>query len=104
MTSSSTVLTGNDGGVWKRSADAAVGTIWTNLNNAPLNSLQFESIAVHPIDQFMTIGGTQDNGTEAQQNTSGNWTNAEGGDGGYALIDQSATNTGANLKAMYHTF
>ena len=34
--------------------------------------------------------------------SSGNWSNAEGGDGGYALIDQSATNT-TNVT-MYHTF
>ena len=61
-------------------------------------------MAVHPTDQNFTIGGTQDNGTEAQQTTPGNWTSAEGGDGGFALIDQSATDTGANLKAMYHTF
>ena len=102
LTTPSTIFTGNDGGVWKRSADALVGTSWTNLNSAPLNTLQFESVAVHPIDQFMTIGGTQDNGTEAQQNSSGNWINAEGGDGGYALIDQSATDN-TNVT-MYHTF
>lgn len=102
LTTPSTVFTGNDGGVWKRSADAAVGTAWTNLNSAPLNTMQFESVAVHPIDQFMTIGGTQDNGTEAQQGATGNWINAESGDGGYALIDQSATNT-TNVT-MYHTF
>jgi hypothetical protein len=102
LTSPSTVFTGNDGGVWKRSADAAVGAAWTNLNSAPLNTMQFESVAVHPIDQFMTIGGTQDNGTEAQLFATGNWTNAEGGDGGYALIDQSASDT-TNVT-MYHTF
>ncbi len=48
------------------------------------------------------IGGTQDNGTEYQQTSSGNWSNAEGGDGGYCLIDTSATNT-TNVT-MYHTF
>ena len=36
--------------------------------------------------------------------TSGTWVSAESGDGGFALIDQSATDTGANLKAMYHTY
>jgi hypothetical protein len=102
LTSPSTIFTGNDGGVWKRSAGAPVGTAWTNLNSAPLNTMQFESVAVHPLDQFMTIGGTQDNGTEAQLFATGNWTNAEGGDGGYALIDQSATDT--TSVTMYHTF
>src|SRR6202023_3127939 len=96
------IYTGNDGGVWKRSSSVAAGTAWSNLNNAPLNTLQFESVAVHPIDQFLTIGGTQDNGTEAQQTSSGNWRNAEGGDGGYTLIDQSATNN--TSVTMYLTF
>ena len=96
------VFTGNDGGIWKRSASAAAGTAWTNLNSAPLNTLQFVSIAVHPTDQFLTIGGTQDNGTEYQLTSSGNWRRAEGGDGGYALIDTSSTNT--TDVTMYHTF
>jgi len=99
------IYCGNDGGIWKRSASASAGTTWTNLNSAPLNTLQFQSIAVHPTDQFLMIGGTQDNGTEAQLSTSSssaNWVRAESGDGGYALIDQSATDT-TNVT-MYHTF
>jgi hypothetical protein len=96
------IYTANDGGVWKRSSTAGTGSAWTNLNRSPLSTLQFESIAVHPLDQFFTIGGTQDNGTEAQQTSSGNWINAEGGDGGYTLIDQSATNN-TNVT-MYLTF
>jgi hypothetical protein len=96
-----TIFAGNDGGVWKRSASAATGTAWTNLNNG-LNTLQFESIAVHPTDRNLMIGGTQDNGTEYQITSAGNWSNAEGGDGGYTLIDQSATDT--TKVTMYHTF
>jgi len=100
--SGATIFAGNDGGVWKKSATNTVASAWTNLNNSPLNTLQFESIAVHPTDRFLMIGGTQDNGTEFQQTSSGNWSNAEGGDGGYCLIDQSATDT-TNVN-MYHTF
>jgi hypothetical protein len=96
------IYTGNDGGVWKRPTIATTGTTWTNLNNAPLNTLQFEGIAVHPLDRNLMIGGTQDNGTEYQQTSGGNWRGAEGGDGGYCLIDQSATDT-TNVN-MYHTF
>ncbi|HYW72143.1 MAG TPA: DUF4214 domain-containing protein [Pyrinomonadaceae bacterium] len=96
------IYCGNDGGIWKRSASATAGTAWTNLNSSPLNTLQFQSIAVHPTDQFLMIGGTQDNGTEAQQTSSGNWIRAESGDGGFSLIDQSATDT-TNVT-MYHTF
>jgi len=97
-----TIFTGNDGGVWKRSSSGNAGSAWTNLNKASLNTLQFQGIAVHPVDRDLMIGATQDNGTEYQQTSSGNWRNAESGDGGYALIDQSATDT-TNV-AMYHTF
>lgn len=97
-----TIFTGNDGGVWKRSSSSSAGASWTNLNKTSLNTLQFQGIAVHPLDRNLMIGGTQDNGTEFQQTTTGNWRNAEGGDGGYALIDQSATDT-TNVT-MYHTF
>ncbi len=93
------IYTGTDGGIWKA---ATTSSTFTNLNSSPLNTLQFVGIAVHPTDQFMTIGGTQDNGTEAQVNSSGNWVRAESGDGGYSLIDQSATNT--TDVTMYHTF
>lgn len=96
------IYCGNDGGIWRRSATAAAGTAWINLNGAPLNTLQFESIAVHPTDRFLMIGGTQDNGTEFQQTSLGNWMRTEGGDGGYALIDQSATDS-INVT-YYHTF
>ena len=96
------IYCGNDGGIWKRSATAATGTAWTNLNTSPLNTLQFESIAVHPTDRFLMIGGTQDNGTEFQQTSTGAWSQTEGGDGGYCLIDTSATDT-VNV-VYYHTF
>ena len=100
-TNPSTVWTGNDGGVWKRSAAAAAGTLWTNLNNA-LTTLQFESVALGKSDPFFAIGGTQDNGTEIQQTSLGNWSQADFGDGGFALIDQSTTST-SNVT-MYHTY
>jgi len=101
LTTPTTVWFGTDGGIWKR-LDAVAGTAWLSQNNAPLGSIQFQSLAVHPTDQNFTIGGTQDNGTEAQTVTPGNWASAESGDGGFALIDQSATNT-TNVT-MYHTF
>src|SRR5215471_12719252 len=96
------IFTGNDGGVWRGVPNGTSATTWTNLNTSPLNTLQFESVAVHPTDQFLMIAGTQDNGTEFQQTSSGNWRRAESGDGGYSLIDQSATDT-TNVT-MYHTF
>jgi len=93
---------GNDGGIW-RSADS--GTTWTSKNNSTFSATQFQSIAVHPLDRYFTIGGTQDNGTECfgPCNQVGNsWIRADFGDGGFALIDQNATNTSS--VTMYHTY
>ena len=101
LTVPTTVWFVTDGGVWKR-PDAVAGTAWLTQNLGLLGTIQFQSLAVHPTDQFFTIGGTQDNGTEAQTISAGNWLSAESGDGGFALIDQSATNT-TNVT-MYHTF
>jgi hypothetical protein len=101
LTVPSTVWFTNDGGVWKRQ-DAVAGTAWLNQNTNGLNTIQFVSLAVHPTDQFLTIGGTQDNGTEGMTVSYGNWLSAESGDGGFALIDQSSTDI-TNVT-MYHTF
>jgi hypothetical protein len=92
------VYTGNDGGIYR--SDNA-GASWTSLNKAGFNATQFQSIALHPSDRWFSIGGTQDNGTEwlRPDNT---WTRADFGDGGFALIDQNATDT-TNVT-MYHTY
>lgn len=93
-----TIYFGSDGGVWKSTTS---GAAWTSMNNGTLRATQFESIAVHPTDPDFSIGGTQDNGTE-KLTTGPTWIRSEGGDGGYALIDQNATNT--TTVTMYHTF
>jgi hypothetical protein len=92
-----TIWFGSDG-VWK-STNGAVG--WTSLNRAGFNTTQFQSIALHPTDPNYTLGGTQDNGTERML-PDGTWTRTDFGDGGYALIDQSATGT-ASVR-QYHTY
>ena len=94
----STIYFGSDGGIYK-STDS--GTTWTPLNNSTFKATQFMSIAVHPIDPNFTIGGTQDNGTNFFE-PAGTWRRADFGDGGYAVIDQSAVNTTA--VNMYHTY
>lgn len=101
LTNPVTVWFANDGGIWKRQ-DAAAGTAWLSQNNGPLGTLQFQSIAVHPTNQNFTIGGTQDNGTELLQQPANTWTRADFGDGGFALIDQNATDT--TTVTMYHTY
>jgi photosystem II stability/assembly factor-like uncharacterized protein len=94
----STIYFGSDGGIYKSTNS---GTTWASLNNTTFRATQFMSLDVHPIDGNYTIGGTQDNGTE-YRNPAGAWTRADGGDGGYAAIDQTAANT-TNVN-MYHTY
>lgn len=94
----SVVYFASDGGVW-RSGDG--GLTWASRNNSSFNATQFQSLASHPFDRELMIGGTQDNGTELRR-TDGSWTRSDSGDGGYTLIDQSATDT-TNVT-MYHTY
>ena len=94
----STIYFGSDGGIYK-STDS--GTTWTPLNNSTFKATQFMSIAVHPVDPNFTIGGTQDNGTNFYR-PDATWRRADFGDGGYALIDQSSTNS--TMVNMYHTY
>ena len=94
----STVYFGSDGGIYKSTNS---GASWTVLNNTQYSATQFMSLALHPTDRWFTIGGTQDNGTNFYQPTQ-LWTRTEGGDGGYAVIDQNAPNN--TVVTMYHTF
>lgn len=89
------VYRGDDGGVWK-STDG--GDTWANQNNTTLKATQFQSIAVHPTDADITIGGTQDNGTNMLLTGGTTWLHAVDGDGGFSMIDQSTPTT------MYTTF
>ncbi|MCI0399538.1 MAG: hypothetical protein L0322_32035 [Chloroflexi bacterium] len=95
---------GSDGGIW-RSTNA--GGNFTSLNNSQFSATQFQSVALHPVHPTFMIGGTQDNGTECLGVCGSNvdpnaWIRADFGDGGFALIDQNATNT--TLVTMYHTY
>lgn len=89
----------NDGGIWK-STDS--GAMWTSLNSNGLKATQFMGISVHPSDLNFTIGGTQDNGTNNLLTSGTAWNRIDFGDGGFALIDQNATDT--TTVTMYHTY
>jgi uncharacterized protein (TIGR03437 family) len=90
------LFTANDGGVWRTESATADVVAWTSLNQA-LNLTQFYTIALHPTDPNILLGGTQDNGTDRYDGNL-NWFHSRGGDGGAVLIDQ------ANPQVMYHTF
>ncbi len=96
---SNIVYRGDDGGIWK-SIDG--GDTWSSLNNATFRATQFSGLSVHPTDPNFTIGGTQDNGTNQLLASGSAWNRVDFGDGGFALIDQNATDT-ANVT-MYHTY
>lgn len=93
---SNILFTGNDGGIWRSDNAKSNEWRWNNLNTN-LNITQFQSVAVHPYDPNLVIGGTQDNGTNLY-NGNPAWTHIDDGDGGAALIDQS------NPSILYHTF
>src|SRR5260370_14754980 len=95
---SSIMFEGNDGGVW-RSADC--GNTWTTRNTPSVKATTFQTLALHPTDRNLMIGGTQDNGTPMMK-PEGTWFRADFGDGGYSLIDQNAADT-TNV-VMYHTY
>jgi hypothetical protein len=89
---------GTDGGAYRSDNG---GLNWTTLSNIDFHATQFQSLALHPSDRQFLIGGTQDNGTQFLR-PDGSWTRADGGDGGYALIDQNAADT-TNVT-MFHTY
>ena len=105
------VYTGSDGGIW-RSTNR--GVTWTSLNNTGYSATQYQGMDIHPFDRYLLVGGTQDNGTqimlgEASINGGNDpnkpinqWRRADSGDGGYALMDKSATDS-LNVT-MYHTY
>jgi uncharacterized protein (TIGR03437 family) len=87
---------GNDGGVWRSDNAVASQMGWQNLNQT-LNTVQFQSVALHPVDINFLLGGTQDNGSNRFTGDP-SWTRVASGDGGFALIDQS------NPSIVYHSF
>lgn len=94
-----TIYFGSDGGIWK---SVNGGTSWITLNNSTFSATQFQGIALHPSDRNYTLGGTQDNGTQFLAPNGITWVRSDGGDGGFAVIDQ--TSTSPNEVTAYHTY
>lgn len=95
-TASPILFTGNDGGMWRTATPETPTIAWRQLNDT-LSLTQFVSMALHPTDPNLVIGGTQDNGTNRYRGEIG-WDHIADGDGGAVIIDQS------NPFTMYHTF
>ncbi|MBK7394309.1 MAG: carboxypeptidase regulatory-like domain-containing protein [Chloracidobacterium sp.] len=95
------VYFGSDGGIYRTNDVSGATIAWTSLNNSTFRATQFMSLDVHPTDPNITIGGTQDNGTNRYTNAAA-WTRTDFGDGGYSVIDQSSSNT--TTFNQYHTY
>ena len=98
----SIVYFGSDGGIWRTNDVNATPIVWTTLNNSTFSATQFMGLALHPTDRNYLLGGTQDNGTEFLAPDGVTWLRSDGGDGGFAVIDQNATSP-TNTVA-YHTY
>jgi hypothetical protein len=83
------VFLGNDGGVYRSTANGSLTGTWTKATSLPIN--QFYTVAVSRQDTARVSGGTQDNGS--LRNWSGsNWNSIGGGDGTTNLIDPTNQN------------
>lgn len=78
------VYTGNDGGMYK---STNLGSIWTDINN-DLMITQFYAMGIDHENDFVTYGGTQDNGTLGKLD-SDRWYQIFGGDGFDVFVDPS---------------
>jgi len=96
-----TVYFGSDGGIWKTTNVQATPIVWTSLNRPGFYATEFQGIALHPLLRNYSLGGTQDNGTEYLL-PEHSWINTDGGDGGFAVVDQNAT-TQTDVVS-YHTY
>ena len=83
------VFLGNDGGVYRSTANGSLTGTWTKTTSLAIN--QFYTVAVSRQDLARVSGGTQDNGS--LRNWSGTaWNSIGGGDGTTNLIDPTNQN------------
>ena len=100
------VYHGGDGGLWRTDKGGvdwktAAPIVWTDLNSAALTLTQFNSLTSHPKIRSFIFGGAQDNGSPLLR-PDGKWVEYVGGDGGAAVMDQTATDT--SDVTVYHCY
>jgi hypothetical protein len=82
---------GNDGGAYRTDSPASIS--WMNLNTT-LDLAQFyPGLSIHPSNQQIGFGGTQDNGTQKFTGPSLLWTEVTCGDGGFTTISPAIPST-----------
>jgi PKD repeat protein len=93
--SSSTLIAGNDGGVFYTTsiATAVTSNVFSSRNNG-YNVTQFYACAIHPTANTNNfLAGAQDNGSQKFTSAGMNATStASGGDGAFCFIDQTNPN------------
>jgi hypothetical protein len=87
----------NDGGIYRtldgytklNSGSCGAPNGFDDLNGTMGSMTQFVSFSIHPTNQDIVLGGTQDNGSPATSTarSSTAWQNANAGDGGYNAIN-----------------
>ena len=90
LSGSDVLYLANDGGMY-RSTDA--GTSFTSLSTNLAITQFYSGIALHPSDPAVTLGGTQDQGTQQSAAGTGIWTKVTGGDGGSTAFDAEDPDT-----------
>lgn len=83
------VYLGNDGGVWRSTANGSLTGTWTK--STAQRHLQFYTVAVSKQDISRISGGLQDNGSVRSWGAT-NWNSILGGDGLQNLIDPTDQN------------
>lgn len=84
LSGSDVLYLANDGGVY-RSTDA--GLSFTALSTNLAITQFYSGIALHPSDPAVTLGGTQDQGTQRSAAGTATWTRVMWGDGGSTAFD-----------------
>ena len=74
----------NDGGVYRTTNE---GSSWASLATNLAVAQYYRGIALHPSDPGVTLGGTQDQGTQRSSAGTRVWRKVMGGDGGYTAFD-----------------
>lgn len=85
------LLQSDDGGIYKRTAPNGTTGLWLSLNGT-LQSTEYHGIVYDTVSNRV-LGGTQDNGSNEQINTTRTFRTVQGGDGNDPAVDDVGSAT-----------
>ncbi len=88
----SVLYLGNDGGAYRTNQVGATNPGFTALNSTLGITQFYPGLTIAPSNPNLSIGGTQDNGTDMYSGSL-TWEDVTCGDGGYTAIDKFTTST-----------